>query len=114
MLATMAVAFALTFGTFEQPSFRNYGVIHTSLGLAVVTCGGETSEGCGNETAIGFAACSPEWHGYFAETSSPTTTDRLVRTLIGKRPPSGNRWVVECGAAGPMFQGEPLARLKSN
>src|SRR5258708_39811410 len=94
MLATMAVAVALTFGAFEQPSFRNYGVIHTSLGLAVVTCGGETSEGCANETAIRFAACSPEWYGYFPETSTPTTTDRLGLALNGHWRPSGQRCFV--------------------
>jgi hypothetical protein len=101
--------------TFLQPTpvtFHNYGVVRTSIGVADVACGGDADERCAVGTTIRFASCSPQFHAYF--DGSTATGDRLVRTLIGKRPPSGNLWVVECGGADAMIQGQPLARLTSN
>jgi len=114
LLVMVAAVLRFMYGPPLYPSFRNYGVVHTSVGLAVVACGGKGAGQCGSTTAIIFTSCSPQWRDYFAHTSDPTSLDRLVRTLIGKRPPSGNRWVAYCGAAHEMFQGQPLAKLKSN
>ena len=112
LFAAAAVLFRFTFLQSAPVGFRNYGIVNTSIGVADVACGGEASEGCGVDTAIRFEACSREFHAYF--NGSTATADRLVRTLTGKRPPSGNRWIVECGGADAMIDGKPLARLASN
>jgi hypothetical protein len=112
LLAAAAGVFRFTFLQPTQPTFHNYGVLRTSIGIADVACGGEASDGCGVDTAIRFASCSPHFYAYF--DGSTATNDQKVRSLIGKHPPSGNRWVVECGGADAMIQGQPLARLASN
>ena len=112
LLVMAASVLRFMFGPPLQPSFRNYGIVRTSIGVADVSCGGDTAEGCGDVTAIRFASCSPRWRDYFGVTSDPVSDDRRVRRLLGKRPPSGNRWVVYCGGGDAMIQGRPLARLK--
>jgi hypothetical protein len=111
LLLFAAVALRFTFGGTE-PAFRNYGVIDTRLGVAVVACGGEASRGCGEDTALRFASCSAPFHAFF--DNSPFSDDELVRTLIHKRPPSGERWIVECGGAAAMIHGQRPAQLRSN
>lgn len=112
LLVLVAAVLRFMYGPPVFPSFHNYGVVHTSVGVAVAACGGETGEGCGDVTAIRFASCSPQFHAYFNESSA--SDDQLVRKLIGKRPPSGNRWVVECGGAKAMIRGQPIAHLESD
>jgi hypothetical protein len=102
-----ASAVVLRFIYVRPPMFHNYGVVHTSIGTAAVACGGEVSRGCGIETAIIFTACTPRYRSYFDATTA--SDDELARALVGKRPPSGNRWVVECGAADAMVRGQPPA-----
>jgi hypothetical protein len=96
----------------SQPAFRNYGVVQTSIGMAAVACGGETSGGCGVETALRFVSCSPRFHDYF--DNAPATDDELVRRLVGKAPLSGDRWIVQCGGADAMIESRPLAELEAN
>jgi hypothetical protein len=92
---------SMTVGCGPEPGFRSYGVVETRIGRAAITCGGEVSRGCGIETAIRFQACSPAFHEYFAGSRG---YDQLVHELIGRDPPSGRRWVVECGGADAMIR----------
>jgi hypothetical protein len=112
LLVMVAAVLRFMYGPPLYPRFHNYGVVQTSIGLAVVACGGEGAGQCGNTTAMVFASCSPQFHVYFRESTA--TDDQLVRALMGKRPPSGNRWVVECGGADAMIHGQPLAHLESD
>lgn len=109
VLVLAVTAFRFTFHS-TQATFHNYGVVYTSIGIADVACGGEASSGCGASTAIRFASCSQRFHDYFS--SAEGSGDQLVRSLIAKRPPSGTKWVVECGGADAMIHGQPLAQLK--
>ena len=113
LLVVVAGTFRFTFLLPVPPTFHNYGIVRTSIGVADVACGGEASDGCGVDTAIRFASCSSQFREYFTSSGYPTD-DQEVRTLIGKRPPSGNRWIAECGSADDMIQGQPLAALRSN
>lgn len=115
LLVASAGAVRFTFLRPPHPAFHNYGVVRTSIGVADVACGGEASDGCGVDTAIRFASCSSQFREYFGfDSSGYASEDLQVRTLIGKRPPSGNRWIAECGSAGDMIQAQPLAKLESN
>ena len=104
--------------TFEGPpaDFRNFGVIQTQVGVAQVVCGGEFLARCGETTAVVFGTCSldAEWRTYFRmpDTRRPSDgeVDAFVRQLIGKRPPSGKRWDVDCRNGYPF--GHQPARLK--
>jgi len=112
LLVTAAAVLRFMYAA-PAPRFHNYGIVHTPLGLAAVACGGETSE-CGKETAIRFESCSPQWRDYFSAVAKRTSLDHLARELIGKRPPSGDEWSVQCGGADGMIQGQPLAKLEAN
>jgi hypothetical protein len=111
LLAAGSVLFRFMYPP-SQPAFRNYGVAQTSIGNAAVFCGGETGGACGVETALRFVSCSPRFHEYFDDATA--TDDEQVRRLIGKRPPSGDRWVVQCGGADAMIKGRPPAQLEAN
>lgn len=104
LLVAAAGMLRFMYGPPLQPVFRNFGLVQTSIGVAVVACGGEAAPGCGIGTALIFASCSPQWRAYFAVTSDPSALDALVRVLIRKPPPSGNRWAVYCGGADAMLQ----------
>ena len=115
MIVVLAAVFALrlTFGAYAPPSFHNYGTIETTFGTAAVVCGGEGGPGgCGANTKLVVQTCTHAYFDYF-NASDPVRVDQLVRQLTGKRPPSGNRWLVECGGADAMIQGQPPAQLAS-
>jgi hypothetical protein len=86
----------------SSPGFHEYGVVETPIGRAAIACGGEASR-CGVETAIRFGACSAAFRTYFSTAAE--SDDRMVRSLVGHAPPSGDRWVVECDGAGAMIRG---------
>jgi hypothetical protein len=96
----------------EPPDFRNFGVVNTSLGTAIVACGGEVASdpGCGGQTALVFDSCPAMERTFPYHWDDPAKTDAAVRALIGKRPPSGSRWTVACGHDG--LANRHLADLK--
>jgi hypothetical protein len=118
VLALLIVLGAVVRFTFEGPpsDWRNFGVIHTQVGVAQVVCGGEFVAKCGETTALVFGTCSlsADWRTYFrmpdGRRPSDTEVDASVRRLIGKRPPSGPRWDVDCRDRYPF--GHQSARLK--
>jgi hypothetical protein len=100
-LIVVAAALVLRFA-FEPtpPMFENYGVLQTSLGPAVVACGGEVTGPCGETTALVFRSCDAVEANFPGRFTEPERTDRAVRELTGKRPPSGSQWSVACGHDG--------------
>jgi hypothetical protein len=84
----------------KPPMFQNFGVIETSIGSAVVACGGEVTGACGETTALVFGSCDTIRANFPESFSDPKKTDQEVRDLIGKRPPSGSQWSVACGFNG--------------
>jgi hypothetical protein len=113
LLATVCGVVKVVFLQSQPATFHNYGVVNTSIGVGAVACGGEVSAGCGVESTIRFEQCSPRYYAYY-DAATPERTDQLVRRLTGARPPSGNRWTVQCGAADAMIVGQPPVRLESN
>ncbi len=91
--------------------FRNFGVIQTQIGPAVVACGGEVTESCGDTTALVFESCKTVREYFPNANDAPTNTDRKVRRLIEKRPPFGSQWAVYCGHNG--LARDHLADLRS-
>jgi hypothetical protein len=86
--------------------------VYSPIGIADVACGGDASDACGVGTTIHFASCSAQFHDYFDDAAG--SDDPLVRTLTGKRPPSGSQWSVGFGGADGLIQGQPPAHLKSD
>jgi hypothetical protein len=88
---------------------HNFGTVQTRFGTAGVVCGGDTAPRCGDSTGLAFAKCTPDLMAYF---NSVAEYDVRARALLGKRPPTGNKWYLLCGW-GPLVRGAP-AHLESN
>lgn len=111
LLAVSVPVVRYTFQLDRPPDFYNYGFVHTPLGDAVVACGGEVTQGCGDQTALVFDSCATVFAN-FKDAFNPKVTDPVVRELIGKRAPSGSQWVVTCRSGG--MSSDHLAVLEPN
>jgi hypothetical protein len=101
VLSLWVLVFLLVAGCSSHARVHNYGAVHTRLGGAQIYCGGKYTGSCNGEAALVFRVCSKSFENYFAplkKSLTPSRLDLLVRSLVGKEPPTGGRWVdARCG-----------------
>lgn len=107
MALVVVPAVRYTFNIGMPPMFHYYGTVSTRFGTAGVFCGGDSGVPCGDGTTLELPKCTTEVTGYFEGHA-----DAADRELLGKRPPSGDKWSLGCGNPA-MIRGAP-AHLEAN
>jgi hypothetical protein len=114
VVALLFVSVRLVRYVFTTPSdFHYYGTVETRFGTAGVFCGGDAAPRCGEGTALEVPKCDYQtrtrvsfYSGGRKIVAVVTHSAVNAEELVGKRPPSGDEWVLGCGNAA-MIRGGP-------